>query len=547
MKRAMKKGVRYAKSILCAVLAVTTVLLTAGCKSVAEVEAEKESRNQSSAVSGGGTPVYKYKMAMYNEGPWHVPTESLEYYKKKFPDMEFELVYVEKANASEKINLLISSGDVPDVMQMIDDSKDTLFRQGALGGWTEEFFRENAPNLSKLIDETDPMAWEYAKYDGENMYSIPGWNVNRTYPEVSVYNKAWLDKVGEEIPKTLEDAERVFYKFVNDDPNGNGKKDTYALSEQGFKPIYGAFGMQREMWLEDESGKLVYGDVMPEAKEALALLSKWYKDGVIDPEFITGEAEGGYWALSQPLNKGKIGFTNAGWFYHWSPAGTIKQEDGSNLQEFKALNPKGELAYGVPLVGPEGKPGHKHEQPMVFRTHFSKALCDDKDRFGRLLKFIDYVNASDIAGDMTPVNINTYGEEGTEWEYKTAASGAKIIQSLVTEKGEMSFRGWTGTFHFIEEGGSLAFQKQKSDMTWADEVTKDYPESYYNHLYKTLASAGQYKAELDKLLDEGYISIITGEAPIDYFDEMVKLWYENGGQKMTDEANEWYQSNKKAD
>ena len=490
-------------------------------------------------------PTYTYRMAMFNNGPWHEPTPALDFYKALFPDITFELVYVEKANAQEKMSLLVSSGDVPDVMQMID--RDIMYAQGVLGSWTEEFFREHAPNLSKIIDETDPNAWNYAKYDGENMYSIPGWNVNRTFPEISVWNQGWLDAVGEEMPTTLADAERVFYKFTAEDPDGNGVNDTYGLSEKGFKPIYGAFGTMRGMWLEDEEGNLVYGDVNPKAKDALAVLSKWYADGIIDPEFITGEHEGGYWALSQPLNKNKIGYTNAGWWYHWTPILTELETDlgGRNDQEFRALNPEGKLAYGVPLVGPNGDAGHRYDgQSLVFRTHFSKKLCADTERFARLLHFIDYVNGSDVAGDMMPVIVNTYGEEGVEWQFRETEYG-KVIQSLVTEQDEMSFRGFTGTFHFMEEGGSLAYQSAKNgaseSVVWINGILADYPACYMDMLYKTLESAGEYKADLDKLLDEGYISIITGEKPLDYFDEMVSLWYGNGGQEMYEEANAWHQ------
>ena len=39
-----------------------------------------------------------------------------------------------------------------------------------------------------------------------------------------------------------------------------------------------------------------------------------------------------------------------------------------------------------------------------------------------------------------------------------------------------------------------------------------------------------------------YVQIITGEKPVDAFDDFVKQWYEGGGEKITEEANEWYHS-----
>lgn len=546
----MKKRNLFSKVVATGLVGVT-LLSSVGCagqnSGKDDTSASSSSKTASSSStadsSSKGDKKYTFSLAMFNDGPRDEPIASLEYYKKLFPDLEFNEIYIEKASAEEKINLLISSGETPDVLQMINP--DTLYAQGVLGGFTEKFFREHAPNISRMIDTVDPDAWEIAKYDGENMYSIPGWNTARTYPEVSVWNESWLDAVGEEVPKTLEDAERVFKKFAEEDPDGNGKKDTYGLSEQGFKPVYGAFGMMREMWLEDEDGNLVYGDVMPEAKEALATLHKWYKEGLIDPEFITKESEGGYWALSQPLNKGKIDFTNAGWYYHWTPENPDDPSNvvGSNVTEFKALNPDKELVFGYPFIGPDGKGGHKHEQPLVLRTHFSKEFTADKERFGRFLEFVDYVNGVGEDGDIEPVLTSGMGQKGEQWDFYTDAKGNLRTKSLLDDPAELNKLGYHG-MHIYVEGGQPELEGLGEDVTWLKDLTKDYPESYVNKLYKTLESAGKYKADLDKLLDEGYISIITGEQPIDYFDEMVKLWYSNGGQEMTDEANEWYSTTK---
>ena len=50
----------------------------------------------------------------------------------------------------------------------------------------------------------------------------------------------------------------------------------------------------------------------------------------------------------------------------------------------------------------------------------------------------------------------------------------------------------------------------------------------------------KYNSMLDKARETAYIQIITGEKPIEYFDEWVKIWEENGGLTLEKEANEWY-------
>ena len=140
---------------------------------------------------------------------------------------------------------------------------------------------------------------------------------------------------------TLAECEEVFYKMANEDPDGNGVKDTYALSNTGLLPIYGAFGAIPDRWVDDGEGNLIYGAVHPGMKDALTLLAKWYKDGLIDPEFVTGENAGGHWSLSIPFENGVVGFSSPGAFYQQTPDfdGPTNEEtnEGSNFNFGKTV------------------------------------------------------------------------------------------------------------------------------------------------------------------------------------------------------------------
>jgi len=56
-------------------------------------------------------------------------------------------------------------------------------------------------------------------------------------------------------------------------------------------------------------------------------------------------------------------------------------------------------------------------------------------------------------------------------------------------------------------------------------------------LTKPLPSGNKYISELDRLQSEAYIKIISGEKPIEYFDEFVKQWRAAGGDILEKEAN----------
>ncbi len=48
--------------------------------------------------------------------------------------------------------------------------------------------------------------------------------------------KSWLDKVGEKFPETWDDVKRIAVKFRDNDPDGNGRADTFGLGLQAAKP-----------------------------------------------------------------------------------------------------------------------------------------------------------------------------------------------------------------------------------------------------------------------------------------------------------------------
>lgn len=54
-----------------------------------------------------------------------------------------------------------------------------------------------------------------------------------------------------------------------------------------------------------------------------------------------------------------------------------------------------------------------------------------------------------------------------------------------------------------------------------------------------------YTQEYDQLTEDGlkalekeaFLTIITGEKPLEYFDTFVETWYNSGGRELTEEAN----------
>ncbi len=478
---------------------------------------------------------YTYTMVMYNFGPLDEDPLMVKHWNDKY-GVVFKPINVEQSSAQEQINLMISAGEVPDIMQSIDAN--AYFQQGIIGGWTEEFFREHAPRLAKYIDETEPKSWAYAKYDGTNMYSIPGFRLYNTVTKPFIWRTDWLKNLGiDKPPEKLEDIEKVFYQFAKEDPDGNGLADTYALSNEALGAIYGAFGFQRGMWMPTDDGKVVYGDVVPAAKDALALLRKWYADGVLDPEFITGENQGGYWAISHAFLNGRIGVSGMGQFYHWVDSTVLGgQMVGRMAQAIKDTGLPIEYAPGHPPIGADGQCGTTKSHVTSLRTHFSSMLTSDLPRFGRLLEIID-----DMMMDLETATMVSRGMPGEHFEV-VDWNGKKVIKMLVENNtSAVNGIGAAAWFMFTEEY-SYDFQHMAYayDFAWYDAFMADFNQGYTNAIFGALPSNAMYATECNKILNEGYIAIITGQQPLEYFDDMVKAWEGAGGNVLTEEANTLY-------
>ena len=50
-----------------------------------------------------------------------------------------------------------------------------------------------------------------------------------------------------------------------------------------------------------------------------------------------------------------------------------------------------------------------------------------------------------------------------------------------------------------------------------------------------------FNAELDKLRNNTFLSMVMGETPVSDFDKFVEQWKAQGGDEIAKEVNEWYQ------
>ena len=469
----------------------------------------------------------------------------LAWLEEKF-NVKLNVWFIERENYGELLTTRIAGGEIPDVFWL--DSSEMFASYVSQGLCLEvplETIQELMPESYAWLIEFDPDCFNLVSYEGKN-YGLPRVNLDGKYTYAPFWRADWLEEYGYtdgEVPRTLDEFEDVFYFFAQGDPDGNGIDDTYALSNTGMNPIFGAFGALPDRWIVNENGDLEYGAVYSGMKDALELLAKWYADGLIDPEFITGENQGGYWALSVPFENGTLGYSSSGAFYHIAPDfdGPKNEEtgEGGNFQagrtmrNFTATYGYDKMVIGYNPIGPDGKSGGENwGLTTAEAVCFSYKLADDPEKLEKICEIINTIG-SDYD---TWVRI-------WNWDLNDAAYTYDDLYGFMTENGYERADETTHTNMFNTlQNPYFAMLANPSRYNWANSMDNFAGFGYADQLKITPASKPTYWTALENLRLGTYVQFITGEKSLDEWDDFVAQWYSMGGEVITEEANEWYHS-----
>lgn len=489
-------------------------------------------------------------------------------------------VKIVRAESEDEFSTLLASGEIPDVF-LVESLQDVGKYQklGILASVTEDEIKEHMPNYYDMCVEKDPNIFRYSVIDGVN-YGVSKMEVTGGVARAAAIRADWLKACGiDKVPTTLEELEVAFDAFVNQDPDGNGVKDTYALSsatdygkgKRFFSSIFGAYGINPLAWTEKD-GELEYGFATEECKEALKLLHSWYEKGYIDPEFVTNEGRSSGTDVPYKFANGKIGFVDGYSFedYQWDNDGHINakwtatssewqayyEENAEDLKKLYAYDNVTDFSddmidpYYIILekvVGPAGdKSGYFTNSAVSGYICFGIQLEEERDKMYKAMEiFEQQATDPDIA-------INHYGPEGYQWEWNEDKTERLYIANF-SDKPDYNAQGQ------IIGNGLCLWPMYKSNTKFLSLVGGARMEQRYDRdmqMFSSLPvirdavtvslSVASEKPDLVKDYPIEYlVKAIRGDIDIEKdWDGIVETWYKNGGTDLTNEANEWYASTK---
>ncbi|WP_214627925.1 extracellular solute-binding protein [Paenibacillus agaridevorans] len=457
--------------------------------------------------------------------------------------IQFKNEWVSDASQSlEKLNLAINTNNIPDISKVDLNQLSRMINQDQVADLTEAYETYASPLLRKSMEYGGGAGFAPAKKDGK-IYGMPVPNDYYENVAIMYIRKDWLEKLGLQPPKTIDELYEVAKAFSERDPDGNGKADTYGIAldnalGMAFDGVSSAYKAYRATWVKDDSGQLVYGSIQPEMKEALAKLQDLYAAKAIDQEFgakdwgktadDVGAGKGGiyfgaFWQPLYPLSTTMSHTPDSDWNAYPIPVSA----DGSLMPK----RPNNVFSWMVASKDME------HPEALIKSMNLWAEMWIEGGQYNDLF-YKDIQGSPQYAGKEIHQYAKPYffDDPGKNMviggQFKEAA--AKDDGSLVTHPDGV----WKWNAYKKNEPNGWAYYKY---LLESEGVLAQYGDSFVHESYLGAPTETMTKrqASLNKLELETFTKIIMGKADISEFDKFASDWKSLGGDDITKEVNAW--------
>ena len=213
---------------------------------------------------------------------------------EKLTNVHIKWILVPQESQTEKKNLLLASGDLPEVFMGALNEND-LMTYGPQGAFVKlsDYLADYAPNFQQICAENEGLLQALTMPDG-NIYSFPKLSTNPYHYTHSMFffRKAWLDQLGKSAPINTDELYELLLAMKNTDLNGNGIADEIPLANYSINGFGGAYGLctrgsANRVDVDPVTGALRYTRASDDYKNLLMYLNKLYTEGLLDPECFT--------------------------------------------------------------------------------------------------------------------------------------------------------------------------------------------------------------------------------------------------------------------
>ncbi|OAS18701.1 extracellular solute-binding protein [Paenibacillus oryzisoli] len=505
-----------------ACLAVLSLSLLSACGDVSDTPSTTgKTQNSNSPAAKQGPTAISFMLPYFSTEP---PKADNPVFKKleELTNTKMNITWVPNAAYKDKLSVSLASNDLPQVT-VIANLDGGNYAPSILNGVRSGAFWEigpmlkDYPNLSKLNKDV----LENVSHDGK-LYAL-------YRPRVIarggiIFRKDWLDALGLQEPKTIDELYNVLKAFTLNDPDKNGKNDTYGLiSRKGIADLdmlSGFFGAGNGWELRE--GKLVPNFTTKEYLDALKFYRRLFQEKLMNPDFAVSEG-----------NQSKALFENG---KGGAIISTAIDDVVGNDREIKKLNPKGAADIVSRIQGPKG------ERILASSGYngifmFPKKSIKTEEELRGILAFFDKMFQPHIA------NLLNWGIEGKHYHLENG----KAVSSEAEQKLKVDDLLPVPQLSIVMntdaplEGVSTPLEQKLKNM-FKENVSIAVPNPAASLISSTLS---EKSGELDKIRNDAKVKYILGEIDDNGWNAEIDKWRKSGGDQGIQEINTEYEKRKK--
>jgi putative aldouronate transport system substrate-binding protein len=449
----------------------------------------------------------------------------------------------------QKLGLSISSGDIPD-MFIVDPAKLVLYQEAGLLEDLSSVYAAEASASTRDILTQDPIALKSATIGGK-LWGIPLTDASVTYASVLWIRQDWMSKLGIKAPTSMADVLEIAHRFTEEDPDGNGAKDTIGLAMDkdlfgaiaGLAGFFNGYHAYPGIWL-DRDGGLVYGSVQPEMRAALLALQKMYADSQIDKEFGVKDIN----QVTETIAKGKCGMEYGVW---WNPYHPLNLSQANNPDAYWQAYPipsadaiparsQYSATAGAYLVI---RKGYEHPEALIRMVNFwTDNIVRSQDDNIRRVFLGDIQNPDVVLYKYTPIVL---------WEPNANIDGGRRLREALAKHDPSGLNldeQWRYRIiqAYFEQGIKEAWVEVATNgpngaIPILEGVLKD--RGILNRFYGSPTPTMVTKMPALQALEAEMITKVIMGGSIDLFDQFVKNWHQMGGTQILNEVKQWAVNN----
>lgn len=457
---------------------------------------------------------------------------------------------VDSSTYNAKVAMCITSGSIPDILVVNRSIFNQLVESDLVADLTQAYADCISPFLKEQFDSYGDNLFAQVTVDGKLM-GLPSPALNNCQ-NVLWIRSDWLEKSGLDAPKTLDEVENLAKTFRQMKLGGENTVGITTISELyggynsswGLDTVFSYYGAYPGVWLEKD-GAPVYGSTLPEVKDALSTLRRWYAEGILDREFAVRDEA----ARQSLIGSGQCGM----YFGMWWPSNGVA--DAVELD-----NDADWIAVSAPLDA-DGFLKSPQNDPLQEIVVVSKNCAHPEAVIKALNGGYDVLRCNTSES-------NPYAEEAAEaysyfFETSPQAWGAmtvdieinysdvvgRVAQELqaATEAQDPSLltvAGYEASYEYIlydilhPKENRVYYHERLARIVGASAASDGTLKLVPTCFYGTTRTMSTLWSSLKKMENDAMLKIVMGEESVDSYDTFVDKWNSAGGSQITAEVQQ---------